>query len=277
MKKIIVPVDFSEYSEYALEVAAAIAKEHNSELMVMHMLEISDAVLNTGDLEQGEKAVFLLKIAEQKFETFLDKPYLEGLTVTPVVKHFKVFSELAEVAANHSVDLIVMGSQGASGFSEIFVGSNTEKVVRHSEVPVLVVKEKLTSVEFNNVVFANDFSGKSIKAYKKAMKLFKGMNVTPHVLYVNLPSDHFRNSDEIEEKITTFLEKADGNLDQKENVSVVNDYTVEGGVFNYANKIDADLIAVATHGRTGFLHFFEGSISEDIANHASLPVLTFKM
>ncbi|WP_053990357.1 universal stress protein [Mangrovimonas sp. TPBH4] len=277
MKKIIVPVDFSEYSEYALEAAAAIAKEHDSELMVMHMLEISDAVLNTGDLEQGEKAVFLLKIAEQKFETFLDKPYLEGLTVTPVVKHFKVFSELAEVAANHSVDLIVMGSQGASGFSEIFVGSNTEKVVRHSEVPVLVVKEKLSSVEFNNVVFANDFSGKSMKAYKKAMTLFKSMNVTPHVLYVNLPSDHFRNSDEIDEKITTFLTKADGNLDNKDNVTVVNDYTVEGGVFNYANKIDADLIAVATHGRTGFLHFFEGSISEDIANHASLPVLTFKM
>ncbi|OMP31205.1 universal stress protein [Mangrovimonas sp. DI 80] len=277
MKKIIVPVDFSEYSEYALEAAAAIAREHDSEILVMHMLEISEAVLNTGDIEQGEKAVFFLKIAEQKFETFLDKPYLEGLTVTPVVKHFKVFSELAEVAASHSVDLIVMGSKGASGFSEIFVGSNTEKVVRHSDVPVLVVKEKLANVEFNNAVFACDFSSKTYGVYKKAMSLFKAMKVTPHILYVNLPSDSFRNSDEIEEKITNFLNKTDGNLDQKENVAIVNDYTVEGGVFNYANKINADLIAVATHGRTGFLHFFEGSISEDIANHASLPVLTFKI
>ncbi len=57
----------------------------------------------------------------------------------------------------------------------------------------------------------------------------------------------------------------------------MSDYTVEKGVLNFANKIGADLIAVATHGRTGIAHFFEGSISEDIANHAVLPVMTFKI
>jgi nucleotide-binding universal stress UspA family protein len=71
--------------------------------------------------------------------------------------------------------------------------------------------------------------------------------------------------------------KADGNLDNLKHISFVSDYTVEKGVLNFANKIGADLIAVSTHGRTGIAHSLEGSISEDIANHAVLPVMTFKM
>ena len=55
------------------------------------------------------------------------------------------------------------------------------------------------------------------------------------------------------------------------------DYSVEKGIINFANTYGADLIAVATHGRTGLAHFFGGSISEDVANHSTLPVMTFKM
>ena len=143
MKKIIVPVDFSKHSEYAMEAASILAKKHGAEILALHMLEMSDALLTKADNEQNAKAIFFLKLAEQKFEDFLDKDYLKGVDVIPIVKHFKVFSEVNEVAKEHSVDLIVMGSHGASGLTEIFVGSNTERVVRHSSIPVLVVKNKL--------------------------------------------------------------------------------------------------------------------------------------
>ena len=72
-------------------------------------------------------------------------------------------------------------------------------------------------------------------------------------------------------------ESINGNLDKLSEVKYVSDYTVEKGVINYANVSGADAIAVATHGRTGFAHFLAGSISEDIANHASLPVVTFRI
>ena len=74
-----------------------------------------------------------------------------------------------------------------------------------------------------------------------------------------------------------FLKKADGNLDSLNTVNVVSDYSIEKGILNFANVIGADLIAVATHGRKGLSHFFEGSVSEDIANHSTLPVMTFKI
>src|SRR5690606_41868766 len=75
----------------------------------------------------------------------------KGAKITPIVKHFKVFSEVNDVAKEHGADLIIMGSQGTSGFSEIFVGSNTEKVVRYSDVPVLVLDRKSTRLNSSHV------------------------------------------------------------------------------------------------------------------------------
>lgn len=276
MKKIIVPIDFSTYSEFALEAAAVMAKQNNGEVLALHMLELSEAVLTKGSVEQSEEAVFYLKLAEKRFEEFLDKDYLEGVNITPIVKHFKVFSEVNEVARDHNADLIVMGSQGTSGLAEIFIGSNTEKVVRHSDIPVLVLKNKLESTSFKNVLFATDFSEDSINVFRKAIAKLEGVGATVHLVYVNTPGS-FLNSTEMREKVSNFLNKADGNTDRMSNTSFVSDYTVESGVLNHANAINADLVAVATHGRKGIAHFFEGSISEDIANHSALPVMTFKI
>ena len=134
MKKIIVPVDFSEHSEFALEAAAGLAHKFGSELIVLHMLELSNAIISSASEALNQETIYYLKLAEQKFETFLDKPYLEGLKVSPVVKHFKVWSEVNEVSIAHKANLIVMGSQGASGIKEVLIGSNTQKVVRYSDI-----------------------------------------------------------------------------------------------------------------------------------------------
>ena len=277
MKKIIVPVDFSDHSEYALETAASIAKKHNSELLVLHMLELSNAILTAGTDSLNEEAVFYLKLAEQKFEAFLDKPYLEGINVTPIVKHFKVWSEVNEVANDHEANLIVMGSHGASGIKEAIVGSNTEKVVRHSDIPVLVIKHNPILLEFENAVFASDFSDEAITPYLKAKATFEKLDAKMHLVYVNVPNGSFRSTPEIDKRVSDFLKKADGDLESLDHINVVSDYSVEKGILNYANLIGADLISVATHGRKGLAHFFEGSISEDIANHSTLPVMTFKI
>ncbi|WP_250434383.1 universal stress protein [Hanstruepera flava] len=277
MKKIIVPIDFSEYSDYALETAAILAKKNNAEILALHMLEISDAILTKNDNEMKMETVFFLKLAEKRFNEFLEKDYLEGVNITPIVKHFKVFSEVNDVAKEHNADLIVMGSHGSSGLKEFFVGSNTEKVVRHAEIPVLVTKHNPILTDFENIAFACDFSEEAIEPYLRASRMFESLGSKMHLVYVNLPSESFKSSAEMESKVVSFLKKANGNLDKLDTVKYVADYTVEKGILNFANVIGADLIAVATHGRKGLAHFFEGSISEDIANHSMLPVMSFKM
>lgn len=277
MKKIIVPIDFSEHSEYALETAASIAKKHNSELIVLHRLELSNAVYTASRSSIGEEAVFYLKLAEQKMSKFLDRRFLEGLEITPVIKHFKVFKEINEIVDEQQIDLIVMGSHGASGVKEVIIGSNAEKVVRHSTIPVLIVKQNPILVEFNTAIFASDFSEEVIEAYLKAKTVFDKLDATMNLIYINTPDTSFKSSVEIDRLVSSFLKKADGNLESLPDVHVVSDYSVEQGILNFSKNIGADLIGVATHGRKGLSHFFEGSISEDIANHSTLPVMTFKI
>ena len=276
MKKIIIPVDFSKHSEYALETAAALARRHNSELVVMHMLELSESIISSSSTTRNEETAFMLMVANKKFEAFLDKSYLEGITITPLIKHHKVLKEVSEVASTIKADLIVMGSRGHSEHDGIFTGSNTEKVVRYSGTPVLVVKSKPESVNFNSIILATDFSEESISAVKDALALLNELGDKVTLLHINLPNLGFLSTDEIEERVSEFL-KAAKLEDQSEHIAYTSDHNVEDGILNYAKRTNADAVAMITHGRTGLSHFFGGSISEDVVNHTKLPVLTFKL
>ncbi len=277
MKKIIVPVDFSLYSENALRTAALIAKKQESELIVVHMLELSNAVLSQSESYSQEQFIFYLKLAEKKFKDFLDKPYLDEISVTTVVKHYKIFTELKEIANEYEADLIVMGSHGVSGLKELFVGSNTEKVVRSSDVPVLVVKGLPILEDFKNAVFACDFSKEDIIPYQKAKALLKVLNCNLELLYINTPNDSFKSTQEQKELFSGFLEGAEGDTDLLSKINSVSDYSVEKGILEFTKTNKTDLIIMATHGKRGLAHFVDGSISEDVANHATLPVLTIKI
>ncbi|WP_111306876.1 universal stress protein [Confluentibacter sediminis] len=277
MKKIIVPIDFSEHSEYALKAAAKLAKTYKAEILALHMLEMADVMLTSSEGIIDEKTIYFFRLAEQRFETFLKKDYLKDIKITPIIKHFKVFSEVNEIVKSHDADLIVMGSHGTSGVLDLFVGSNTERVVRHAEVPVLVVKKDLLNVNFKSAVLACDFSVEAIKPYLNAVNMMQKLKCKLHMVHVNLPNNSFKSSTEIEKTVINFFTKADRNLDRMNDVRYVSDYTVEEGVLNFSNKIGADLIIMPTHGRKGLSNFFEGSIGEDIANHSKLPVMTFKI
>ncbi len=222
MNKIIVPIDFSEYSEFALEAAAILAKKNNAEILALHMLEMSDAILTASNDGPKPKILFFLKLAQQKFEEFLNKEYLEGIKFTPIVKHSKVFSEISQVAIEHDADLIVMGSHGVSGFTEVFVGSNTEKVVRNSELPVLVIKQKPSNLNFETVIFPLDFTEKSVNVYKRALETL-GETSKVYLLHVNVPGENFKSTAEMEKNVANFLMKAEGNLNNLNKVHYVAD------------------------------------------------------
>jgi len=275
MKKIIIPVDFSKYSEYALKAAASLARKYGAELTVMHMLELSDSIFSSSKSDKGEESAFMLMLAKREFNNFLEKDYLDGLDVTPVIKKHKVLNEVNDFAHSIDADLIVMGSKGHSDHEGVFTGSNTEKVVRYSDIPVLVIKEELGHTDFKKVVLAMDFEEDNVPAAKNAVKLLEGMGSEVTFLHVNLPNIGFQSTDEIEEKKDAFLELI-GHKDWEHKISYVADYSVEDGVLKFAARSNANAIAVISHGRTGINLFFGGSITEDVVNHAKLPVIAFK-
>ena len=277
MKKIIVPIDFSKHSEYALKAAALLAKKNNATIYALHMLDLQELSLTESENNQQEKAIYFLKLAEKKFKDFLVKEYLEGVKVVPIIKHFKVFSEINAIGEKVKADIIIMGSHGVSGLKEFFVGSNTEKVVRFADLPVLIIKNEITNTDFADIVVATDFSEEGIPAFKSMLKLVDFLNARKHILYVNLPNEEFKTTSEMASMANNFLMKVEGNTDRMINVHFVCDRTIEKGILNFSNTVGADLISVSTHGRKGLSHIFAGSIAEDIANHSTLPILTIKI
>lgn len=277
MKTIIVPIDFSDHSTYALKAASQIAKKQNARILAIHMLDIQSDHFNESTSYIQEKTAFLLQLAKKRFNAFLKKDYLEGLEVVPVIKHFKVFGEINDLAKKENADLIIMGSHGASGLKELFLGSNTEKVIRFSEVPVLVIKNDIQDFNFDNVIYATDFSHETIDAYVRVRSITEGFNGKLHVVYVNTPYEDFKTTPEMEKVAADFFGIADGDIANMEHTTFVSDRSVEKGILNFANAVGADLIAMSTHARKGLSHFFKGSLSEDVANHASLPILTVKI
>ncbi|MDT0605755.1 universal stress protein [Croceitalea rosinachiae] len=273
MKRIVVPIDFSEQSETALKLAATLAKKSNAELFVLHMLELSPGIMSNTEYIPQVHIVHLIKVTEDRLTKFLDKPHLKGIKITPIIKHYKVFSEVNEVATKHKVDLIVMGSNGTDGLEEIFIGSNTERVVRNSEVPVLVVKGEVGSFKAERFVFASDFKEESIPAAKKAIAFAELLGAELKLVYINTPADAFLSTEDTYDRISKFLNIARIGKE----VDIYNDYSVEKGILNYAESQAADMIGIPTHGRKGLSHFFMGSIGEDIANHSTIPVVTFKI
>ncbi len=277
MKTILVPVDFSKHSEYALEVAASLAKKQNAEIIVLHMMGLNESFLTKDEKQEVFNAIYFMKLTKQKFDELLNKDFLKGIEVKEVVKTHKVFSEINEIAKEYEADLIVMGSHGAAGIKEVFVGSNTEKVVRTADLPVLVIKERITDFKIDDAVFVTDFNIETLNSFIKARNFFKVFNVEPKILFVNIP-EKFLSTSEMELKAYNFL--IDAGMDNKEfkkNVIFYDDYTAERGIYNFCNEAEMDAIAIPTHGRKGLGHFFLGSVGENVANHASIPVITFKI
>lgn len=276
MKKILVPTDFSEQAENALKVAAQIAEKFNAEIYLLHLIELpADMVNPVGETRSNDlpEAIFFMKMAKKKFDELLSRPYLKGLQVHDTVEINKAFEGIIDTSKKHGCDFIVMGSQGATGLKEMFVGSNTEKVVRTSDIPVLVVKNEHHSFEINNLIFATNLETAGRKTLKKVIALAESFGARLHLVYINT-ANAFITTDDCDNKLKKYME---GVAFDNYEFHVFNDDSVEQGILNFSRKINADVMGIATHGRKGLSHFFNGSISEDLVNHANSPVLTFKL
>ncbi|MEN2413944.1 universal stress protein [Flavobacterium mesophilum] len=274
MKRILVPTDFSEHAEDALKVAAQIAKKNNSEIIILHMLELphqmNDAILGGASIPE---TMLFMKKANETLDEVSSKPYLDGISVTEIVKMDKPIHGILQVSKDYEVDLIIMGSHGSSGVEELLIGSNTEKVVRNSEIPVLVIKKDISDFKVTDIVFASDFSDETKKPFNKLLNFTKFFGAKIHLVTICTPNSF---------KPTHVMEKAMKNFVTEFNITnfttqIYNDTNIEKGILNFSNSINADIIGMCTHGRTGFAHFFNGSISEGLVNHAVRPVITLKI
>ena len=275
MKKILVPIDFSKPSEYASKMAARIAKKTDATVYLIHLIELPKGVIDMGagsKFSIPESMLYLRKVREKVLQ-FKEEIFNDDIHVEYFIKLNNPFEGIQKYAEKIDADLIIMGSKGHSEFEEMIIGSNTEKVVRSSKRPVIVVKKDSKKFKLNNLVFASNFKEENKEVFGKFVDFANTFGSKIHLLKVNTPSN-FQGTSDAKQKVKDFI--ADFNL-PKHKVNVYSDVSVEKGILNFSKDINADLIALSTHGRSGLAHLFTGSVTKNLSKNALKPMLTIKV
>ncbi len=272
MKKILVPIDFSETSIQAFRFAVSIAEASIGEVHLLHVIELpmlydSKAVLSF------EKAYMddMKEKGEKRMKKLVDKWAPDLGRVKYHFQFGKLQENIKRVAETTKADVIIVGTHGASGLRELAIGSNAEKLVRTSEVPVITVKK--APKEVKNIVFATipDVSQEELTMRVKALQDF--FDAKLHVVFVNTPA-LFKTQAFIEDLFSKFAKRF---MLKNYEFHVYNDINEETGIINFSKSIKADMVVMRTHGRRGLAHITSGSIAEDVVNHIECPVATFRI
>ncbi len=286
MKRILVPVDFSEQAGYALSLACEIAEKSGGELVILHVIDhtgLFDYTSGGGaypllggpvGIDYDQKFLDTLHAnAAEKMDQFVSSCGLEGVNAVKKIKIGNPYFLIREEISEEKTNLVVIGSKGSGELEEALIGSTTEKVVRLSKVPVLTVKSKIGLESVNDIAFASNFTEDEAHITDELKKLQEIFNAKLHLVRINTPNC-FETTRKTIQSIKKFVEL--NNL-KNYTINIYNDKVEEDGIIYFAQDIEADLIAMATHGRSGILHLLSGSIAEDVVNHAKRPVWTFHL
>jgi len=275
MKRILVPCDFSDPAVHAFKLAVEICRKSKGEVILLNVVEIpvmhETVIMPTLYFEQSFMNEMKVN-AEKKFTKMVDKWTEGGPQVSTYVEYGPTSATIRQFITDKKIDLVVMGTNGVSGAKEWLIGSNTEKIVRHSPVPVLTIKNATKLASIKNIVFANDIDLDAEDLTLKVKELQNFFKAQLHVLYVNTPAAFRRDS------ITTksMRDFAKRFMLKDYTLNIFNDLNQESGVRNFVQSINADMVVMSTHGRTGLSHFLSGSIAEDVVNHLKCPIWTFR-
>ena len=288
-KKILVPVDFSVFSDKAVEYAIFIAKKFNASITLLHTV-----VMFEDDIDEEEHLQAYEKIIQKKenrrttkIKSHRSTAETGGICVESVlIRGLSAADSILEYMNDKDFDLIVMGTHGRTGLMKWFAGSVAEKVVQLSKIPVLTVHKDLSEINIKKILVPVDFSKHSKIAVEKGLTIAREFNAKIEFLHVVEMEAHpefytfsfdsiLKVNPELKPHILKNLKKLTGV--KKDNISyVVLEGKVSKEIKEYADDNDVDLIIMPTRGMSDLEHFFLGSNTERVVRVAPCPVLTVR-
>lgn len=150
INRILVPIDFSEYSKPAISFSKDLAKIFNSELILVHVVE---PILYPPDFSMGQVALPPLTIdvdsaAKEELERLIKNEIGDEFKASSIIRTGKPFVEIVDAAIELDIDLIVISSHGRTGVEHILFGSTADKVVQKAPCPVLTVRDPLKGFKY---------------------------------------------------------------------------------------------------------------------------------
>jgi nucleotide-binding universal stress UspA family protein len=282
MIHILVPFDFSQIATHALKFATKLSATYSKlHITLIHVVELP-LNANVGTMGGGidplsdyQNQVYfreLIELRKKEMDQLQTKFSSPNYHLEALVQVGNVFREISTAIADKKPDLLVMGSSGTSGWEEFWIGSTTEKMVRNAPCPVITIKGETDPSQLKKVVFAASFDELDVALAARIKNMQQVFDAQFFFVSINTPGN-FITSRTAQHRLDKFIHRFKFEQVQTE---IYNSLSEEAGILEFADDIGADLIAMATHGRTGILHLLTGSIAEDVVNHSKRPVWTFK-
>jgi len=270
--RILIPTDYSETADYALDMGMTFAKRANAEVHLFHNEDIPPdwvAIVEKAEGNMYDMVKDQLGLVKNQLSDRLTLAMDSGAKVESFLEYNKGYRAILGHAENYETDLIVMGAHGHTGLKGLLMGSYTQKVLHHSNIPVLVTKLSDVPNDLRKVVFVSDFQPEHSESLLNAIAFAQHMRSEIEVLFINTPSN-FKDTDDIHNRIDQYIEKAPKGIIEK--IDVVDAYHFESGLAKHCEKNDIDIIAMPIYKKRHSRDVM-GTTIEDVMNHIDIPVL----
>jgi nucleotide-binding universal stress UspA family protein len=267
MKQIIVPLDFSDESMNALELAILISSKTKANIQMVYVVKkSSDFPLLSREEEQ--------RFAKSKFQELQNKyehKLASSVVLSYIVKKGKIYEQIVEQVESFEDSIIVVSTHGASGFEELFIGSNALKIITASERPVIAIKHGIVPRNIRKILLPIDYTMDTRQKVPYTVKLARYFGAQVHVMGVTGGSDQ-----DLLQRIKSWSNQVSEFLDEN---GIENTVTIKRGdnisdmLFEYVNQEKIDLISIMTEQESSFRNFLLGSNAHQLISKSPVPVL----
>ncbi len=266
MKRILVPTDFSENALQALDYASKIANRFGGHITLLSTFETPRP---TGSLRSMRNIIY--KDREEQMTALVSTAHeklVKGTTIEGRVVEGRTIDLIVKAAKYYNADLIVMGTKGASGLKEIFMGSKTSGVIQKTEIPVLAVPANCNYRPFGNIVLAIDalkFSNEKVltpllaiaERYKAEIKVF-------HLERALVPAG-------FDAKVLSFLEGVPYDFTQSTEYDNINE-----SINDFVKASNADMLCMIRRARGKLQELFHSSVTRKEVFNSPVPLLVLQ-
>ena len=272
MKKILFPTDFSHVSNNAFIYALKLADSINAEIITMHVYHLPQA----NYINVSEYLHEIYDVTElSNFENYKDEvPVLRRIAEENNLDHVKIshvlilgnlIEEIQKITKHEFIDFIVMGTKGATGLKETFLGTVATKIMNNVKAVVLAIPERCKYEPVKNLLFITEYQADDTQSFLKVKALAKVFQAHIDCLRVkpqNREDDNnnMRNWEELIDNQNIKLHSVTGN-------------DVEGIILNFIDSHKINMIAMHVHHKNFFEKLFEISLSKKLAFHINIPIL----
>lgn len=291
--RVIVPIDHSEASEAAVPLAAHLAERRSIPLVLLHVIEMSPEFTAYIHGESEVDAMLSLEEASQKHLRGIAAT-VTNVEVSTIVLRGQPAARIVEYVDDLKDSIVVMSSHGHTGFRRMILGSTTSRVVHAAPAPVIITRapedDKPVKVPdaIQKVLVPLDGSTFAEHALHAVYELISRDDVMVRLVRVPeviaYPSTMYgaasyetvdaymtamqSESEDYLKRMAEQLQPRPGTVSWE-----VRDGATSAAILEAAKEFDADLIAMASHGRTGFRRFLLGSVAEQVLREADAPVM----